>query len=181
MSDAPQRRVVLYAASSLDGYLARSDGSVDWLPPPTPHADFGYAEFLARVDTLVMGRKTYEQVRALGPWPYPGRKTWVFSRAQTGPRPDGVEFVAADLETSVRRWKRERGRDLWLLGGGELVAACLEAGVVDEVIVTIAPALLGSGVPLFAPRSDWWPARLRLVTTQVLHEGMVQLVYEVAA
>lgn len=172
--------VVLYIAASLDGFIADRDGGVDWLEQATSDADgdYGYADFYEEVSALVMGRRTYEQVRGFGAWPYPGKPTVVFAHAPPdGDHPD-VAFASgapADVVTSLR----DRGEgDLWLVGGGALIASFQAVGLIDTVILTLIPILLGDGVPLFVgtqPKVD-----LRHVDTRTFASGVVQLRYDVA-
>jgi dihydrofolate reductase len=173
------RKLVYYVAASLDGCIAREDGSIDWLPAPTAQQDYGCAAFLRRVDTLVFGRKTYEQALGLGEWPYGDRACYVFSRQWAGQRDARVRFVGGDVAAFVRRLKYRPGRDLWLVGGSEAAHACLAAGLVDEIILTVIPTLLGGGRPLFLPGAK--PLLLRLHRCRKFSDGLVQLHYTLAA
>lgn len=174
------RRVCVYAAMSLDGCIARRDGSVDWLPRRGAAGDGGYAEFFARVDTVLMGRKTYEWAIAFGEPSrlFEGRRMLVLSRKQAG-RVDehGAEFAGGDLRTFLRKLRRARGRDVWLVGGGEAVRACLEAGGVDEIILSVIPILLGDGLPLFPPSAP--ATELRLRESRAGAGGVVRVSYVV--
>jgi dihydrofolate reductase len=172
-----RRRVALYIAASLDGHIARRDGSVDWLPHPAREEDYGYADFLRRVDTLVMGRKTYDQTRAFGAWPYGERHCVVFSRSRAGRRDRHAEFVDGDIARHVRYLRAQPGRNIWLVGGGEVLNPCLSGGVVDEIVLSIPPILLGDGLPLFLPRAV--TTRLHLTDCHAYPDGLVQLSYEV--
>lgn len=172
------RKLIYYVAASLDGYIARRDGSVDWLPTPHAKEDYGYAKFLDRVDALIVGRKTYEQMLTHGPWPYGERKCYVLSRRWAGQRDVQAEFIGGNVATLLRRLKRQPGRDIWLMGGGESAHAVFEAGLVDEIVLTVIPRMLGEGVPLFLPQRTG--ARLTLHETKAFPDGLVQLRYEVA-
>lgn len=171
------KKVTLYIAASLDGFIAGKDGSVDWLPVPVEGGeDYGYAAFLETVDTLVMGRKTYEQVRMFGPWPYGGRRCVVFSGTRGGQRDECAELVEGDIAAWVRELKEGDGEGgIWLVGGAEVIAACLAGEVVDEIILTTVPVLLGEGIRLF-PETTWM-TRLRLEGVQSFADGLVQLRY----
>lgn len=173
------RKIIYYMAASLDGCIAREDGAIDWLPVPSRREDFGYAGFLRRIDTLVVGRKTYEKLLELVPWPYGRRTCYVLSRRWAGHRDARARFVGGNVAALLRRLRRRPGRDIWLVGGGESAHACLEAGLVDEVILTIVPVVLGGGVPLFlrSPRTR----RLKLRRCRAFAGGLVQLHYAVAA
>ncbi|MBI2518185.1 MAG: dihydrofolate reductase [Opitutae bacterium] len=171
------RKLVYYVASSLDGYIARRDGSVDWLPTPSAKEDYGYAKFLERIDALIIGRKTYEQMLTFGAWPYGERKCYVLSRRWAGQRDVQAEFVGGNIATLLRRIKRQPGRDIWLMGGGESAHAFFEAGLVDEIVLTVIPTLLGEGLSLFLPQRAG--ARLVLRESQAFADGLVQLRYDV--
>ena len=134
-------RVTVYIAASVDGYIARKDGSVDWLPPVEEGEDYGYDEFYASVDTLVMGRRTYEQILTFGDWPYPGKPVFVLSRSRTGQADSGVAFVDALPADMGHTW----------LVGAQAIQAYAEAGRIDEWIISLVPVLLGRGIPLFLP------------------------------
>ena len=175
------RPVTLYIAASLDGFIARRDGSIDWLPHPQAGGeDYGYAAFMAGVDTVVMGRKTYDCARELGDAAsFPGRRCIVFSRRRGGLRRKGVRFVADEPAEFLRQLRTRNGGGIWLVGGGEIARECLEAGVVNTIVLTLVPVLLGEGVPLFLPRggTTW----LQLRASRSFAHGLVQLTYDVAA
>ncbi|MBC8040094.1 MAG: dihydrofolate reductase [Opitutaceae bacterium] len=173
------KKTTLYIAASLDGFIARTNGDVDWLPVPVEGGeDYGYAAFLDTVDTLVMGRKSYEQSLTFGPWPYGGRRCVVFSGTRGGQRDAQAEFVDGDIAACVRELKAETGQGgIWLFGGAEVVAACLAGDVVDEIILTTVPVLLGEGIRLF-PETTWM-TRLRLEDIRSFADGLVQQRYAV--
>ncbi|HVZ64036.1 MAG TPA: dihydrofolate reductase family protein [Lacunisphaera sp.] len=171
------RKLVYYIAASLDGYIARPDGSIDWLPVPTKKQDYGTAKFFDRVDELIIGRKTYEHALTLGPWPFGERSCHVLSRKWAGHRDVHAAFTDAGVATLVRRLRKRPGRDIWLVGGGECAQSCFAAGVVDEIILTLVPRLLGEGRPLFLPNAT--EATLRLRDSRVFPDGLVQLHYDV--
>lgn len=174
------RRLIYYVAASVDGFIARLDGSVDWLES-RPAADYGFEGFLGTVDTIVWGRTTFEGygMRPPGLEPFgPATRHIVLSHR---PPPKGadprVEFTAEDPKALARRLRAEGGRDVWLMGGGSSAAAFLDAGEVDEVVAHVIPVLLGSGIPLFAPaRRD---VRLELRETKAFPDGVVRLHYAV--
>lgn len=175
------KKTTLYIAASLDGFIARPDGAVDWLPVPsaTGGEDYGYAAFLDTVDTLLMGRKTYDQLLTLGPWPYGDRRCVVFSATRGGTRDEHAEFVDCDIAACVRELKAEPGAGIiWLVGGAEIIAACLAGGVVDEIILTTVPVLLGEGIRLF-PETRW-ATGLVLQDTRAFADGLVQHRYTLA-
>jgi dihydrofolate reductase len=174
------KTVSLYIAASLDGFIARKNGAIDWLPVPSAAEDYGYAAFIETVDTLLMGRRTYEQVLTLGPWPYAGRRCLVFSASRDGERDGHAEFVDCDIAACVRELKAEPGDGvIWLVGGAEIIAACLAGEVVDEIILTTVPVLLGEGIRLFPETS--WLTPLQLKEVRSYPDGLVQHTYQLTA
>nr|WP_246569955.1 dihydrofolate reductase family protein [Lentibacillus saliphilus] len=153
------RKVKVFIAQSLDGYIATKEESLDWLMTVEGEGDNGYGAFYETVDTVVMGRKTYDWVMSEtnGYYPYPGKQGYVWT-SQKDRQSDDVVFTDEAISTFFERLKSETGKDIWIVGGGNLIAQCLEAGVIDEMIVTVAPVLLGDGIPLFpqgAYASKW--------------------------
>lgn len=169
-------RLVRYnVAASLDGYIAGPNGEYDWIPQD-PTVDF--AAIFARVDTVLLGRRTYELVRdgPGPPWP-PATRVYVFSRTLRSEDHPGVTMVGGDAATIVAELRAEAGAgDIWLFGGGVLFGSLLAAGLVDRVEVTVVPVLLGGGVSLLptgAPRTA-----LTLTGSHVYPSGMVSLQYD---
>ncbi|HEY0780809.1 MAG TPA: dihydrofolate reductase family protein, partial [Thermoanaerobaculia bacterium] len=141
------RSVVLGLGISLDGYIARLDGSVDFLFMPK---DYSMAPFFATVDTLIMGRKTYDDALRMGGSFDGSMSAYVLSRSlPSGDRPGGVVITGEAPADLVRRLRRRRGKDLWMMGGGVLARDFLAADLVDELYLGIVPVLLGEGLPLF--------------------------------
>jgi dihydrofolate reductase len=169
--------VVLYIAASLDGYIADRDGGVGWLDRFTDPADgdYGYTEFYAGIGAVAMGRVTYEQVLGFGGWPYSDRPVVVFSHAGLeGEHPD-VAFTSDDPADVVASLRDRVEGDLWLVGGGELIASFRARDLIDVYIITVIPMLLGEGIPLFPGTQP----ETSLQTTAVRHfeSGIVQLHY----
>ena len=167
--------VILFIAASLDGYIAGPDDDLSWL---FTDADYGFSSFYSGVDTLVMGRGTYEVIRTFGEWPYPGKRTIVVSRSPSLnlETPD-TELYCEDLPGLVTRLAEEGCERVWLVGGGELVRSFLEQGLLDEISVSMHPILLGTGVPLFP--GGFRRTLLLLKDTAVFDGGLVQLNYHV--
>lgn len=143
------RIISLYIATSLDGFIARSDGRVDWLDaiPNPDQLDYGYDTFLASVDTTLMGNNTYQTVLGFGGnFPYADKINYVFSRTKH-PAAPYVQYVTEDPATFVQRLKQADGSGIWLIGGGQLNTILLNAGLIDELIISIAPVVLGAGIP----------------------------------
>ena len=174
--------VVLYIASSLDGYIARSDGAVDWLDDLPeqqggPEGDYGYGEFFANIGAVLMGRVTYEQILTFGvDYPYSGTAGYVFSRTRAGERDANVEFVdGADIAGFIAQLKDSGDKDIWLIGGGQLVQEFLNLDLIDRMEIFILPVILGEGIRLFPPPT---PQRnLELVGSRSYNSGMVGLTY----
>lgn len=164
-------KLILFIASSLDGYIARSSGAVDWL---FTDQDYGYTNFLANIDTVLMGRKTYEQLQSFGDYPYLGMKGFVFSR-QSNKSNANVEFVDRELTSFIGDLKIGTGKDIWLVGGSEIIQLCLQHGLIDEFIISIHPVILGGGIQLFP--SPLSMKKLKLQGHQVFNTGLVQLTY----
>ena len=140
------RSVVLSVAISLDGYVARPDGSVDFLVMD-PEIDF--AALFGRFDVTILGRKTYGESMKQGGGATPGIAGYVFSRSLPPGKRDGVEFVSGPPAELVAELKGRSGKDIWLMGGGELTREFLKADLIDEIELTVMPTLLGAGIPLF--------------------------------
>lgn len=167
------RKLSYFVASSLDGYIATADGRVDWL---YQDGDYGYSDFIQGVDTLLMGRNTYDFILAGGRWHFPGRKAWVFSTSRRTSPFKEVRFAQGDPVAFVRELREKKGKKIWLLGGAGLAGPLLAAGEVDELVLTIHPLTLGEGVPLFpkAERRTSWSLR----TTNSWPNGLLQLTYD---
>jgi dihydrofolate reductase len=164
--------VILYTAASLDGFIARTDGSVDWL---FTGDDYGYAAFLQTIGALVMGSKTYEQVLSFGDWPYSGKQTYVFTRRDLKTELGDVVFVSGKPQSVLPEIKAKGFRRIWLVGGGELTTSFLRHCLVDEYIVSIHPILLGDGIPLFYPPVP--EEELTLVSSKQYPSGLLQAHY----
>ncbi|GBO51644.1 dihydrofolate reductase [Pseudanabaena sp. lw0831] len=165
-------QLILYIASSLDGYLARTSGAVDWL---FTDQDYGYTDFFASIDRLLIGRITYEQILTFGEYPYAGKQGFVFSRTMRRDHDENVNFVAGDLVSFVKNLKLQNGKDIWLVGGAAIAKTCLENNLVDKLILSIHPIILGEGIVLFQPPLP--TLSLKLEHCQTFDTGLVQLTY----
>jgi dihydrofolate reductase len=155
--------VILYIAMSLDGFIARPDGAVDWLDDAEGEGDNGYGDFYSRVGTVIMGLKTYEEVLNLtDEFPYAGKPCYVLSRQSQGSSPH-VTFTDEELEPLVSRLKEDSNGYVWLVGGGQLVKQFLKKGLIDELELYIIPKLIGEGIPLFPDGTP--PADFELTET----------------
>jgi dihydrofolate reductase len=146
------RKVTFGGANSLDNYIARTDHAVDWLLWGDEAAAY-MADYWKSIDTILMGRKTYEVAlrSGQGDGGYPGVKSYVFSRTLKDDPKGGVTIVRTDAAEFVRDLKNQTGKDICLMGGGELARSLFEAGLIDEIGFNIHPVLLGAGIPLFHP------------------------------
>jgi dihydrofolate reductase len=175
-------RTQYYLAASLDGFLAETDDGLDWLYAYGDSGDEAQAEFLAGVGALAMGARTYEVIlrNHPGEWAYGSLPTWVFTRRRLDlPATDdaAVSFVSGPVaDTHPTMVAAARDANVWVVGGGNLAAQFVEAGLLDELLVTFVPDLLGAGIA-YLPRRLL--KRLRLTGTRALGNGMVELRYEV--
>jgi dihydrofolate reductase len=171
------RRVIYGAACSLDGFIARLDHGVDWLHWSSEVAAISQAS-LHGVDTIVMGRKTFEVARRAGSGSYAGFKNLVFSRTLQPEATGDIELIAEDAVTVIGRLKSGAGGGICVLGGGELAADLLDADLIDEVGVNVHPVLLGRGIPMFPSRSR--QVDLELIEARPIERGCVYALYRVA-
>jgi dihydrofolate reductase len=171
------RKVILGAAITLDGYIARPDGSVDYLVM-TKEGAAGMARLFATIDTIVMGRKTLDVAIALsgGSYKSPVRApTYVFSRSQPPGERDGVIFTNQSPRAWLSKMRARRGKHILHMGGGELARSFLEADLIDELFLDVVPILLGAGLPLFPagfPRRDF-----TLVENRTYSKSQISLTY----
>ncbi|WP_153723168.1 dihydrofolate reductase family protein [Sporosarcina cascadiensis] len=145
-----QRKLVLFIAQSLDGYIATKDDSLDWLFKVEGEGDNGYSKFFETVDTVLMGKRTYDWVmeQEKGQFPYSNKDSYVFSRSSIKDTKD-VTFVNGDIVDFTNNLKKEDGKDIWIVGGGDILYTFIKEKLVDDLIVTVAPIIIGEGIPLF--------------------------------
>ena len=182
------RKVTLGLANSLDNYIARTDGGYDWLHWNKEVAEIS-AKFMKTVDTLLIGRKTYEVMLASGQTSYPGRKNYVFTRSKkkvaqltkaldARKRPDkNVQFVSENAVVFVKELKQQKGKGIVIFGGGEFAKTLFEADLIDEIVLNIQPVLLGSGIPLFHEMTR--QIDLKLLNARPLKDGGLAVTYRV--
>lgn len=167
------RKIILFIASSLDGYIARESGDINWL---FTDQDYGYTEFYAQVDTLIMGNKTYQQVLSFGEYPYNDKDVFVFSKTKSGETDNKAKFVNSDWLSFIKTLRQSHGRDIWLVGGAQLIHFFLQHHFIDELIISIHPIILGSGIPLIVnvPSME---TKLKLKNVKGFDTGLVQIFY----
>jgi dihydrofolate reductase len=171
-----ERKLVLYIAMSLDGYIAAENDDLSFLSAVEQEGeDYGYAEFINTIDTIILGRKTYDKVISMGhPYPMHGEKVYVITRSEK-PSVGSVEFYSGDLNELVGLLKQQPGKNIFCDGGAEIVNLLLKAGLFDEITISIIPVLLGSGVRLF--QDGGVEQKLTLVSSKSFPKGLVQLHY----
>ncbi|GAB4462177.1 MAG: dihydrofolate reductase family protein [Armatimonadaceae bacterium] len=171
-------KIIYYTAVSLDGYIATSDGGVEWLQSiEVPGEDYGYEAFYASVDGLIMGGNTFRQIQGWGEYPYPGKPAWVLTRQPVENAPSEVTSGPFSPEDVVAQAKAQELAFLWLVGGGKLAQSFRRAGLLTDYYLTIVPILLGDGIRLLEPGDGTNSLDLR--NTQTYPSGVVQLQYRV--
>jgi len=174
-----RRNVIVHIASSADGYIAGPDGDLDWLTSrPAPKGFYGMNKFMKSIDTMLLGRKTYDASLQMGGKFGSTDRYFVFSRhAPPAGTPPGVQFVNDPIGPFVSRLREQPGKDIWLMGGGELIASFLDEHAIDEFVISVVPVFIGDGIPLIARRHRHVPLELR--KTEPFEDGLVQLHYHV--
>jgi dihydrofolate reductase len=177
------RKIIVYIATSADGYIARPDGDVEWLNRPERAGDYGMRAFYRSIDTILWGRKTYEVALEFqrqgikGAEFDPKVKNYVFSHQSPPPAAPGVEFVTEPIPAFASRLRAAQGKNIWIMGGGGLIASFLDAGEIDEFIIHVIPTFIGEGIPLIAP--DHRSVPLLLLSSRSYPDGVVRLHYAV--
>ncbi len=168
------RNVVLGLGISLDGYIARPDGSVDFLFMPK---DYSMGPFFATIDTALMGRKTYDVALKMGGGSYNdlGLRSYVFSHSQPPGERGGVTFVNEPLKSFLEKLCNRPGKNIWLMGGGELARDFLKDDLIDELYIGIVPVLIGEGIPLFP--SGFPQREFTLLENKTFSKGLIALKY----
>jgi len=174
----PNRKIIVNIATSADGFIARPDGDLDWLTSRrAPKGFYGLPKFARSVDAKILGRKTFDRSVKMGARFSTDDMHYVFSRRPPASVPAGVQFVTQSISAFAERIRKEAGKNVWMMGGGEIIGAFLDEGAIDEFIVTVIPMFMGEGIPLLAPRRRDVP--LRLLSARPFSDGVVQLHYEV--
>ena len=169
------RKVILNVAVSLDGFIEGPHGEYDWC---MLDQDYGLSAFFKRVDTLFMGRKSYEMAQALGdaaPSGFPKFKEYIFSTTLTSVK-EGAVLIKTNIKEEVEKIKNEKGKDIWLFGGAGLTTSLMNIGLVDELSLAVHPILLDGGKPLFSNINK--RIHLKLVDSKTYSTGLVNLTYE---
>ena len=180
---ARKRKIIVMIATSADGFIARKDGGVDWLDRPRTAGDYGMGKFWKSIDTILWGRKTYDMILRFqkegkaAPDMFGGVKNYAFSRKPPKKVLPGFEFVKEPIKEFAKRLRAQKGKNIWMMGGGGLIASFLDQGEIDEFLISVIPTFIGEGIPLIAPRHRTVP--LKLLSTKKYSDGVVTLHYNV--
>lgn len=172
------RKIKLYIAASIDGFIADKNGSVEWLETlPNPDLlDYGYYTMYNSIDTTLMGNATYQQVLGFDvPFPYPDKTNFVFTRNSSLTKDENVTFVSDNIVDFVKDLKAKDGKAIWLIGGGQINTILLNADLIDELIIAYMPIVLGEGIPLFSANTAL--KSFRLLKSETFGTGVVSLTY----
>lgn len=172
------RKIKLYIAVSIDGFIADKNGRVEWLEnlPNPDFLDYGYFDMYNSIDTTLMGNITYQQVLGFDmPFPYSDKTNFVFTRNQSLTEDENVTFVNDNIIDFVKKLKSKKGKSIWLIGGGQVNSILLNANLIDEMIVSYMPIVLGDGIPLFSSNTQLKP--FRLLKSETFSTGVISLTY----
>ena len=176
------RKIIVYIATSTDGYIARLDGAVDWLDRPRVKGNYGMGEFYRSIDTILWGRKTYDMVlrfqeEGKDSPDISGIKNYAFSRRPVRKPAPGFEFVKEPISKFAQRLRAMKGKDIWMMGGAGIIGSFLDEDGIDDFIIHVIPTFIGEGIPLIAPRHRTVP--LKLLSIKKFSDGVVRLHYSV--
>jgi dihydrofolate reductase len=174
------REIKLYIATSIDGYIVRQDGDLDWLMkyPINSETNYGYDSFYKSVDTVIMGGQTYRDILSMDVlWPYKDKIAYVITRNPMSEK-ENIRFITENVVESIAELWKEEGKNIWLVGGSKLVTMLLNQDMIDEMIITIIPVILGSGILLFPdnPKESGWSIK----ENETYKNGVFQITYKIA-
>jgi dihydrofolate reductase len=178
-----KRKIIVWIATSADGFIARSDGAFDWLDRPRPKGNYGMDAFYKSIDTVLWGRKTCDlaldfQKKGVAGTAFDTKvKNYVFTHSPPPSPPTAVEFVSEPVKTFAARLRAQKGKNIWIMGGAGLIASFLDEGEIDDLIISVIPKFIGEGIPLIAPRRRTVP--LKLIYCSKFPDGVVKLHYAV--
>jgi len=180
--NAVMRKIIVYIATSADGYIARKDGAVDWLDRPRTAGDYGMGKFYKSIDTILWGRKTYDMVlksqeEGKDSPDMTGIKNYAFSRHPPRKVARGFQFVKEPIKKFAKSLRAQKGRDIWIMGGAGIIGSFLDAGEIDEFIIHVIPTFIGEGIPLIAPHHR--NVSLKLISSKKFSDGVLRLHYGV--
>ena len=174
------RKVIVEVATSADGYIARPDGDVSWLDRPQPKGHYGMGAFMKSIDTILWGRKTYTKGIEMGmeAGGFGSKvRNYVFSRQPQGSLLRGFELVREPIKPFAQHLRAQPGKDIWMMGGGEIIASFLDEGEIDEFSIHVIPIFIGEGIALIKPQHRSIP--LKLLSCKKFPDGVVHLNYRV--
>ncbi len=178
------RKIIVHVAVSADGFIARRDGAFDWLDRPHPKHNYGMDGFYQSIDTILWGRRTCDmaldfQKRGVAGAAFDTRvNNYVFTHTlPTEPPPASVQFIDRPIKEFAAELRSQPGKDVWIMGGAGIIGSFLDAGEVDEFLLTVIPVFIGEGIPLMAPRQR--TVELKLIASKAFEDGVVTLHYSV--
>jgi len=172
------KKIILYIASSIDGRIAEKDGSVDFLSqyPITKENNYGYNDFIAGIDTIIMGGRTYREIINMDMlWPYNEQMAYVISHNNWGDK-ENIRFITENLIETVNELRQQPGKNIFLVGGAEIVTMLLKAGLIDEIHICYVPVIVGEGISLFddQPIGSQW----KLMGSNAYENGLLMVKYK---
>ena len=170
------RKIIASLAMSVDGFIARPNGDVDWLERPMPRGNYGLDKFFKSIDMVVMGRGTYEIGKKLGGPLFMFPTTVILSRSLSKDAVPGAIIEKGSARTLAERWRKQKGKDIWLMGGAEAFGQFLDAGELDEFDIAVIPVLIGTGIPLLNAKRR--TSQLKLISSEKFSDGVVKLRYK---
>ena len=175
-----KRKIIVHIATSADGYIARPDGNLDWLTSrPAPKGFYGLPKFAQSIDAKILGRTTFDLSVKMGASFSPDDVHYVFSRRPAPAAiPAGVHFVKEPISAFAERLRKQAGKNVWMMGGGEIIGSFLDEHAIDEFVISVVPTFIGEGIPLIAPGHREVPLRLR--SSKSFPDGVVHHHYVVA-
>lgn len=170
------RKIKLYIATTLDSFIAKSDGNIDFLNSiPNPEGlDYGYKDFLDSIDTTIMGNSTYKEILGFGiPFPYPDKTNYVLTKSDSKDN-EFVKFINSDIIEFTKNLLSQDGKDIWLIGGGKINTIYLNNDFIDEMIITMFPIILGDGIRLFENQPN--EKKFNLSSIKKFDTGIMQII-----